>query len=670
MLLIPSLLAFALFFQVLRDRGLDWRRAMLAAAVVWATSVVGITEVLSVPRLLTRGAVAAFWLAICAATLLYHQRRKRRTQEPPLSDTRSGRESLDAQSKWLLAGAGIVMTLVATTALVAPPSTWDAMEYHLGRVVIWISQHSARFFTTPDYAQLILGPWAEYAMTHAYLLWGTDRFVNFVEVLSMVGSAIGVSIIAKMLGAAPRGQALAAVISATIPSGVLEASGPMNTYVVSFWITTTVVFLLSWNEHPNWPNTYYFGLSAGLALLTKGSAYVYLPALVATCWWMGTPSTRTRLVKRAAILALLILAINGPQYLRAYDLTGSPLGLPLPDAGPRLDFALAHISVRTALANTMRHISLHLCLPGDHFTSVTERALRSLIQGIGANPDDRGSIRQGDSFTMGHFSLHEVHAGNPFHLVLLGIAVALVLFRSGRDLIRRRSFWYSIGILSAFISFCTFVKWDLWAARQHLPIFVLGSALIGLVLERYCAPNVGTWAAIIALLFSLPFALSNRTRSLIPWSRVDDVYHSRAALYFSDGHQMIAPGNIAAAAEVDRLNCHDIAVDSYMPLPLSVLSASPKSFYVYPLFVLMHADGRTRRVWYTGVSNRSIRYADPWRHAAPCAVVCLDCATHREKWAAYNRPDRRASVFDYIVVFSADEQLPSPVAGLGSARTR
>src|SRR5438445_4923989 len=107
----------------------------------------------------------------------------------------------------------------------------------------------------------------------------------------MVGSAIGVSIIAKMLGAAPRGQALAAVICTTIPSGVLEASGPMNTYVVSFWITTTVVFLLSWNEDPNWPNTYYLGLAAGLALLTKKSVYVYLPAIVVTIWSTGTPST-------------------------------------------------------------------------------------------------------------------------------------------------------------------------------------------------------------------------------------------------------------------------------------------------------------------------------------------------------------------------------------------
>ncbi len=29
MFLIPSLLAFALFFRVFRDKGLDWRRAML-----------------------------------------------------------------------------------------------------------------------------------------------------------------------------------------------------------------------------------------------------------------------------------------------------------------------------------------------------------------------------------------------------------------------------------------------------------------------------------------------------------------------------------------------------------------------------------------------------------------------------------------------------------------
>ncbi|MGH9431370.1 MAG: hypothetical protein ACRD3T_07490 [Terriglobia bacterium] len=65
MLLILPVAAFVLIYLILREKGIDWRRAVLAAAVFWGTCVVVITETLSVPRLITRDAVAIFWLAIC-----------------------------------------------------------------------------------------------------------------------------------------------------------------------------------------------------------------------------------------------------------------------------------------------------------------------------------------------------------------------------------------------------------------------------------------------------------------------------------------------------------------------------------------------------------------------------------------------------------------------------
>jgi len=86
------------------------------------------------------------------------------------------------------------------TAVISPPNVWNAMEYHLPRITMWMSNRGVDFFPTPDYAQLIWGPWAEYAMMHMHLLWGGDRFVNLVEFFSLLGSVIGVSLIAKMLG--------------------------------------------------------------------------------------------------------------------------------------------------------------------------------------------------------------------------------------------------------------------------------------------------------------------------------------------------------------------------------------------------------------------------------------------------------------------------------------
>ena len=43
-------------------------------------------------------------------------------------------------------------------------------------------------------------------------------------------------------------------------------SGPMNTYVRSFWIATTTVFLMGFKEEACWLNTVCVGLAAGLAM--------------------------------------------------------------------------------------------------------------------------------------------------------------------------------------------------------------------------------------------------------------------------------------------------------------------------------------------------------------------------------------------------------------------
>ena len=338
MLLILPSTAFVLFFLILRKQGIEWRQASLTAAVFWGTCVVVITEGLSVPHFLTRGSVAISWLVICFAAFgclkimrrcLPHSKELGESTPP-----KNSAETLDTAMRALLVGAAIVFLLVAITATLAPPSTWDAMEYHLPRTVMWMSNRSVQFYPTPDYAQLIFGPWAEYTAMHASTLWGGDRFVNFIELFSYLGSVVGVSLIAKMLGAGLRGQVLAAVVCATIPQGILEASGPMNTYVVSFWIMTAAVFIMSFNDHSSWLNSICIGLAAGLALLTKGSAYVYLPFLVLACWWMGSTASRTRFLKRCPVFLLLILAVNGGFFFRCYGLTGSPLGLPFLTAGP------------------------------------------------------------------------------------------------------------------------------------------------------------------------------------------------------------------------------------------------------------------------------------------------------------------------------------------------
>jgi hypothetical protein len=661
MFLVLPIAAFLLFCRILRKEYVDWRRALLGAAVFCGTSVVVITEALSVGQLLTRTAVAISWLAICVAEFLVLKFRKVRASQI-VKSAESSAGTLDGAAKWMLAGAGAIALLIGITAIVAPPNMWDAMDYHLPRVMMWMSNHSVRFFATPDYAQVIWGPWAEYAMMHTYLLWGSDRFVNMIQFLSMIGSLIGVSLIAKSLGATPRGQVLAAVVCVTIPEGVLEASGPMNTYVEAFWMSATVAFLLSWNEDPGWFNLVCAGLSAALALLTKGTAYIFLPFIVLACWWMGSASARIRFLKCAAPLLLLVLVVNAPQYLRCYELTGSPLGVPLADGGNRMNHRVVPVSLKGALANSLRNVSFHFGTPSQCFNSWIEQTFRRSIKGIGADPDDPKMIwKNGGPFRINRTSLSEINAGNPLHFLLLSIAIALAMRKDGRGT-GRKDLWYALGIVAAFFLFSTLIIWQVWSSRYELPLFVLGAALTGSILEQRFARKVGTTIGFLLLVSALPFALLNHHRSLVRWSHGNDVYHPRSVLYFNDLHETLAPTYIAVADAVNKLNCGSIAFDSY--INRSDLGEDPRSFFVYPLMELTHADGLTRSVWYSGVNNLTSRYSERDRHPAPCAVICLDCARVPAKWDEYRSVGGRASVFDYIVVFSAAGQSPNEGFGI------
>jgi hypothetical protein len=286
-----------------------------------------------------------------------------------------------------------------------------------------------------------------------------------------------------------------------------------------------------------------------------------------------------------------------------------------------------------------------------------EQAFRWSIRAIGADPDDPEMIwLKGGPFRVNHTSLSEISASNPLHFFLLMIAIGLAFWKR-QGATSRSELWYALGLIGAFFLFSALVQWQLWSSRHELPLFVLGAALVGLSLDQRFPRWVGTAIGVLLLIFALPFALTNHHRSLMRWSHGDEVYQPRSFLYFTDTHEALAPTFIAAAYAVNKLDCANIAFDSYVAP--SDAGHDARSFFVYPLMAMTHADGLRRSVWYSGVNNLTSRYAERERHPAPCAVICLDCASVPAKWDEYRSVGGRASVFDYVVVFSAAGQMPN-----------
>jgi hypothetical protein len=655
MIALPPI-AFLLFFLVLRKKGVYGRRACLAAATFCGSSVVLMTEILSIPAAVTRSGVAICWLAIDVACLVVYLKLERSANDsaPQPADVDAANEDLDRTSKILLFGCGIIIVLVAITGLLTPPSGIDALSYHLPRMVMWINDHNVAFYPTPDYTQLIYGAFSEYSIMHTVLLWGSDRFTNMVQVVSFLGCAVAVSYIVKLLGGDRRIQALAAVICITIPEGILEASGPKNMYSASFWIATTTVFLLAANRDPSWLNTICIGLAAGLAVFTKGTAYIILPFVVLVCWVAGSGIARIRLLKRGAVLVVLVLAINGPQYVRNYEFDGSPLGASSKLHYGELQLTIQDIGVKSTLANVLRNISLQIGTPFESLNLKLEHGFRKAIQTFGVNPDDPRQVVFEQPYLVNHLSFNEFLAGNPLHFVLLLAAIGII-FVNFRQAENRVMVWYSLGIASSFVAFCAILKWQKWSSRFHLPFFVLGAAVTALALRRYFPRRIVTFIAIVLISWGMVNASINRFRSLIPLARWKSAYGDRPLMYFAYNLEQLAPSYIALAEKVNKTDCVSVGIDSYTPLTDPEITQSPRSFLVYPILALIHADGQTRRAWYSGVHNLTARYAAEQPHPPACAIICLDCAKAPAKWEEYRSFPNHA-VFENAVVFTSASQ--------------
>jgi len=90
-------------------------------------------------------------------------------------------------------------------------------DFHMSRVVHWIQNKSVAHYPTHILRQLHQNPWSEFGILQFQILSSSDRLANLVQWFSMVGAVLGVSLIAKRLGADLRGEVFAAVTVATVP---------------------------------------------------------------------------------------------------------------------------------------------------------------------------------------------------------------------------------------------------------------------------------------------------------------------------------------------------------------------------------------------------------------------------------------------------------------------
>ena len=625
---LASFVVILLVFQKFRPSP-SWRSSFLSAALVCGILVTAFTEFLSLFRQISFSTLLALWGLSAVVAVICLVRLSGAVHVP----SRSSIGGLSPFELSLLGAVAIIIAVVGVIAWLSPPNNWDSMTYHMSRVAHWAQNRSVESYPTTILRQLYQNPAAEFAILQFRVLTGGDRFANLIQWFSMIGSTIGVSLIAKELGARARGQIFAAVFAATIPMGILQASSTQNDYVLAFWLVCVAYYAILLKRNGSLTYAAATGASLGLAILTKGTAYVYaLPFMI----WVSLSLLQSRRGKGAVAIVSIVaisLVVNAGHYSRNYEMFGSPLS---PEQnGNYYKFANDIFTVPAAASNVIRNVGLQIGTPFGEANAALDSGIYKLDRLIGADPNDKRTTWPGTRFHVPATSGHEDLAGNPLHILLIAVCIPFLLLQR-RD--TKDTSYYSLCVLAAFLLFSVYLKWQPWNSRLQLPLFVLWSPVIGLFLSEIRHRIIAGLVMLVLIVGAVPWVVHNSARPLIGERSVLAV--ERDQQYFTNRPSLYAP-YLRATEFISSSQCSQVGL---------MIGGDD---WEYPFWALLgeHA-GRKIRLEHVTVANISeAEYnSDPFRDFDPCAVIVVSREKSNEVRVG-NNSYLRASFADPVGVF-------------------
>jgi hypothetical protein len=175
----------------------------------------------------------------------------------------------------LACAVGLGFTYLVALALFTPPNSWDAMWVWLARAAFWKQQRGIGY--VDDHVVLnAYPPVASIGDLYAMVVAHGDRFVTFGALGSYVAATLAVLGIARRVGFDARAALAAALLFATLPVVVLQASGALIDLPVAAFLVVCTYFALG----DRTVDIGLAGLAFALALGAKLTAVLALPVLL------------------------------------------------------------------------------------------------------------------------------------------------------------------------------------------------------------------------------------------------------------------------------------------------------------------------------------------------------------------------------------------------------
>lgn len=581
----------------------SFRFILISSCVLYAMIVFLLTEGLSYLDLISQKPIWLSWVSIGLFTIFVNALSKNFSQNNLLRMFERIKHQLSNLinttsriTKLLIVALLIQLMILGLQSLMYPPISGDGLTYHLPRVMHWIQNRSVDLYATNIDRQVQMPPFGEYNLLHFFVLSGSDIYANSVQWLSYVGCVIGISFIIKMLNGSIEQQITGAIICASIPMAILQSTSTQNDMVVSFWIICFVIYVLKIINDPlNRILPIFGGISLGLALLSKATAYIFLAPFCLILVFVLIRKGRKPILNGFLIITIAF-ALNLLHYSRMYTIFESPLG-------PNEYYSNSEISIASFSSNLIRNTALNFAYP-----CIDQNQLNPINEGLKHlhkltefdEIDKRNTMGELSPFRLMDIksAFFEDTAGNPIHLALAVICIPIILITKNNY---RVILFFAISIIIGAVFFSVYLRYQSWGVRLQLPLFVLSSAIIAISFNSRVRKTI----SLILVSFSFLWVWFNSNHDpkyLLP-NLNQQVRYSYFPEYYTENISMITQ-------TLSKSNCKELGLDYGGEME------------EYRIWAYLKAEKWQGRIEHIGVRNETKKLAD--KSYAPCAVITDD----------------------------------------------
>ncbi|MFT6843312.1 MAG: 4-amino-4-deoxy-L-arabinose transferase-like glycosyltransferase [Psychroserpens sp.] len=433
----------------------------------------------------------------------------------------------------------LFLCLLFIQAVVYPTNNWDSMTYHMARIPHWISQESLSPFQTGIFRQIYQPPFAEIILCNLGILSKSDVLSNLVQYSYLIALVFVNISISELFNFSNHNKWFSTIFLITIPEVILQASSTQNDLVVSYFIFTAAFFAIKNIKKFNLWDSLYLGISIGLAIMTKGTAYVYLiPIVLLISLLTIYKLIKTRTAKWVAfglVTAVLTVTLNFNNVIRNISYSDNIFGQ---DERETNGYVNEEMNAPLFLSNSLKNIGLHL----SHYPIKKEFEFINIhIHKLLKVDVDNSHTNLGTKYFVWSNPFSEDIAPNSINLILIFIVVIILAFYHRKILAPPYLMLiWTFFIIGGIAVFFAVLKWQPWNTRLHTPFFVLSIPLIIYSFSLNKVLNLSKKIiSIVLLVYASLVLVFNKSRpmiqlpSLLTNSYQDSYYEVRFKNYFN-----------------------------------------------------------------------------------------------------------------------------------------